>query len=229
MKPIAILCDFDGTVAQEDVGNLLFSRFTGDGEAEAVVDLWKRGEISSRECLEREVALVDADSAAAGLERFVCRRRLDPFFKDFHDFVTKRGMEVVIMSDGLDFYIERILCRNGLGHIDFFSNRLTIENGRMKVDFPHYNKMDCTDCGCCKTSHLMRYRDRGYYIVYVGDGLSDRCPCEAADLVFAKGDLRRHCEANHIDFVSFRNFRDVERELLQRIVLNDEFRSAAGD
>ena len=32
MRPVAILCDFDGTVAQEDVGNLLFSEFTHDGE-----------------------------------------------------------------------------------------------------------------------------------------------------------------------------------------------------
>jgi 2,3-diketo-5-methylthio-1-phosphopentane phosphatase len=229
MRPVAILCDFDGTVAQDDVGNLLFSEFTRDGEAEAVVDRWKRGEISSRECLEREVELVDTEAAAAGLERFVCRRRLDPFFKDFHDFVSKRGMEVVIMSDGLDFYIERMLVRNGLGHVEFFSNRLSFDNGRMTVGFPYYNVLDCTECGCCKTSHLERYRDQGYYIVYVGDGLSDRCPSEAADLVFAKGDLRRHCEANDIAFVSFRNFRDVEREVLKRIVLNDEFRTPVGD
>jgi 2,3-diketo-5-methylthio-1-phosphopentane phosphatase len=226
MKRIAILCDFDGTVARDDVGNLLFSTFAGDGRSAEIVERWKRGEISSRACLEGEAELVRTDVHA--LERFVCQRKLDPYFKDFHDFASKRGMEVVIMSDGLDFYIERMLYRNGLGEIDFYSNRLSISDGRLHVDFPHYDKLDCTDCGCCKTHHLLRYRDRGYYIVYVGDGLSDRCPCEAADLVFAKGDLQRHCEASGISYVSFENFRDVEREVLKRIVLSDEFRSAVG-
>jgi 2,3-diketo-5-methylthio-1-phosphopentane phosphatase len=227
MKPVAILCDFDGTVAQEDVGNLLFRTFAEDGLPAEIVCEWKSGRISSRECLEREAEIARVD--ARGLDRFARARRLDPYFKDFHDFATKRGMQVAIMSDGLDFYIERMLFRHGLGHVEFFSNHLEIHGDRLSVQFPHYNKLDCTDCGCCKTSHLMRYRDQGYYIVYVGDGLSDRCPCEAADLVFAKGDLRRHCEANHIDFVPFDNFRDVEREVLKRIVLSDEFRRAVGE
>ncbi len=227
MKRVAIICDFDGTVAQDDVGNLLFSTFAGNGSSDEIIRRWKRGEISSRDCLEQETSLARVDEAR--LTRFVSERRLDPYFKDFHDFVTKRGMEMVIMSDGLDFYIERMLFRNGLGQIEFFSNRLTITGDRLSVDFPSYDMMDCTDCGCCKTHHLMQYRDRGYYIVYVGDGLSDRCPCEAADMVFAKGDLERHCNAHKIDYISFKNFRDVEREVLKRIVLSDKFSTTVGD
>lgn len=227
MKKVAILCDFDGTVAQDDVGNLLFRAFAENGGSREIVDRWKRGEISSRECLEQEAALARVDEH--GLERFVGERRLDPFFKDFHDFATKRGMEVVIMSDGLDFYIERMLFRNGLGQIEFFSNRLSITGDRLSVEFPHYDRLECTDCGCCKTSHLLRLKEEGFYIVYVGDGLSDRCPCESADLVFAKGDLERHCRANDIDYVAFDNFRDVEREVLKRIVLSDDFRRTVGE
>ena len=53
----------------------------------------------------------------------------------------------------------------------------------------------------------------------VGNGLSDRCPCESADLVLATGELLDHCRANNIGAVDFRNFRDVEREVLKRLVL----------
>jgi len=227
MKPVAILCDFDGTVARDDVGNRLFSRFAGNGRSAQVVELWKRGEISSRECLEREAELARASREELG--RFVAECKLDPYFKDFHDFASKRGMEVVIMSDGLDFYIEQMLLRNGLGQVEFYSNRLRIDGDRLRIEFPHYNAMDCTDCGCCKTHHLTRYRDQGYYVVYVGDGLSDRCPSEAADLVLAKGDLKRHCDARGIPYVPFRNFRDVEREILKRIVLSGQFRGAVSE
>ena len=220
MRKIAVLCDFDGTVAREDVGNLLFRTFAAHGDASEVVSRWKRGEISSRECLEHEAAL--ARCCAAELERFVQSRPLDPYFKDFHDFAHRRGIEVVVLSDGLDYYIEQILIRNGLGHIDFFANQLRIEGRELRIKFPWYNLLECTDCGCCKTHHLLRYRDRGYFIVYVGDGLSDRCPCASADLVFAKGDLLTHCRRENIEHVEFRNFRDVEREVLKRLVLNGD-------
>jgi len=224
MKKIAVLCDFDGTVAQDDVGNLLFRTFSR-GDAADVVARWKRGEISSRECLEKEAELVRC--CPDELKRFVHSHRLDPYFKDFHDFARQRGIEVVVLSDGLDYYIEQLLMRNGLGGIEFFANRLHVDGGTLRVEFPWYNLLACTECGCCKTHHLFRYRNEGYYIVYVGDGLSDRCPCESADLVFAKGDLLQHCRTRKIAHIEFRNFRDVEREVLKRLLLNGEFRSPA--
>jgi 2,3-diketo-5-methylthio-1-phosphopentane phosphatase len=220
MKKIAVLCDFDGTVAQDDVGDLLFRTFAQNGGVEAAIEEWMRGEISSRECLEREAAA--ARCCPTTLEQFLSARRLDPYFKDFHDFARQRGIEVVVLSDGLDHYIEQLLIRNGLGAIEFFANRLRIDGDALSVEFPWYDMLACTECGCCKTHHLYRYRQEGYYIVYVGNGLSDRCPCENADLVLAKGELLDHCRANNIGAVEFRNFRDVEREVLKRLVLDAE-------
>jgi 2-hydroxy-3-keto-5-methylthiopentenyl-1-phosphate phosphatase len=56
------------------------------------------------------------------LKRFVHSHRLDPYFKDFHDFARQRGIEVVVLSDGLDYYIEQILMRNRLEQDQFFAN-----------------------------------------------------------------------------------------------------------
>jgi 2,3-diketo-5-methylthio-1-phosphopentane phosphatase len=221
---IAVLCDFDGTVARDDVGNLLFRTFSPDGESADVVRRWQAGEISSRECLEKEASV--ARVSRGDLDGFLRDRHIDPYFKDFHDFARRRGMEVVIMSDGLDYYIEQILVRNGLGHIQFYANRLRFTNSGIAVEFPWYDMLECKDCGCCKTHHLFRYRENGYYIIYVGDGLSDRCPCETADLVFAKGDLLAHCRSRGIEHVEFSNFRDVEMEVLRRLLADDTFSEA---
>ncbi len=219
-KKIAIMCDFDGTVAQEDVGNLLFRTFSDNGGTSEVVERWRRGEISSRECLEHEAKLVRAKQN--DLDDFITKRRLDPYFKDFHDFAKKRGMEVVIMSDGLDYYIESMLVKSGLGEIEFYANRLKLNGDTLKIEFPYYDLLGCQDCACCKTHHLFTYRDQGYYIIYVGDGQSDFCPCSSADLVFAKGRLLHYCRDAGVDHIEFQNFRDVEREVLQRIVLGNE-------
>ncbi|MCZ6765643.1 MAG: MtnX-like HAD-IB family phosphatase [bacterium] len=218
MEKIAILCDFDGTVSVDDVGNTLFQTFADPELSGPVIEDWKAGRISSRECLEREAEL--AHATRADLDEFAGRCQLDPYFKDFIDFTRKRGMEFVIVSDGLDHYIERMLVRNGLGDIDFFANVLHIIDDKLQVSFPYYDLRECQDCGNCKTHHLEQYKRQGYYIVYIGNGLSDRCPCHYSDLVFAKGELLDFCRIADIEHVPFTNFRDIEREMVQRFVLN---------
>jgi 2,3-diketo-5-methylthio-1-phosphopentane phosphatase len=220
MRKIAILCDFDGTIAVEDVGSLLFRTFS-ERPTDDLIKRWKNGEISSRECIEREAEVTSVSNEA--LNQFIHQRRLDPYFKDFIDFAKKRGMDVVIVSDGLDYYIEKMLVRNGLAELDFYANLLDHNNGNFKVMFPYYNVRDCRDCGNCKTHHLEKYKAAGFYVIYVGNGLSDRCPSEYADLVFAKGELLDFCKEKCIKHIAFKNFRDVEREVLQRFVLREEF------
>lgn len=227
MRRIAVLCDFDGTVAQDDVGNLFFSTFAGREHVGSIVDEWKQGLISSRECLEREASL--ARVTRQELQQFVSRRKLDPYFKDFIDFARRRDIEVVVVSDGLDHYIETMLFRSGLGDLEFYSNTLRFVNGGVHVHFPYYDLRDCRDCGNCKTFHLERYKERGFYVVYVGNGLSDRCPSRYSDLVFAKGELLEYCRLEELEHVEFKNFRDVERELLQRFVLDAKPGGLAGE
>jgi len=219
VSSIAVLCDFDGTIARDDVGNLLFRTFADAELTTPIVEQWKKGIISSRECIEREASLTNV--CREDFDRFICQRKLDPYFKDFVDFAGRNGMEVVIVSDGLDYYIEKMLMRTGLGEIEFYANIMQLVNEKIHVRFPHYDKLDCRDCGNCKTHHLENYKKEGYYIVYVGNGLSDRCPSTCSDLVFAKGELLEFCRENRLNHVEFGNFRDVEREMLNRFVLGD--------
>lgn len=217
-RKIVIICDFDGTVASEDVGNLLFRTFVPDGEAEELVAKWKLGLISSRECLEQECAR--ARARREDIDLFLQRRSLDPYFKDFWDFAKRNGLEVAILSDGLDYYIERMLVRSGVADVDFYANRLILTDHTLQVTFPYFDLLDCRDCGNCKKYHLERYRSQGHFLIYVGDGLSDRCPSACADFVFAKGDLLGYCRQEGITHVEFKNFRDVEREVLERFLLD---------
>ena len=195
---------------------MFFRAFGGEG-TEAIVDEWKAGKISSRECFEREAELVSG--SRPDMDRFVAERQLDPYFKDFVEFAGKNGMEVVVVSDGLDYYIQRMLIRSGLGALESFSNVAHMADGSLTVSFPHYDMLECRDCGNCKTHHLEKYKQDGFTIVYVGNGLSDRCPSTHADLVFAKGELLDFCRENEIPHVPFQNFRDVEREMIQRFML----------
>ncbi len=219
---IAIICDFDGTIAERDIGHHFFGTFISDkGKWEDLLERWKVGLISSRECLESELEWTEADRK--DLDRFIEKEDFDPYFKDFVDFCNRRKYEFLIVSDGLDYYIDRLLMKHGLGYLDYRANKL-IHNGNslIGIDFPYYDLMGCKMCGNCKKHHLEKLKGEGYYTVYIGNGLSDRCPAEEADLVLAKADLLDHCKMTGIEYIPFENFRDVEGELTTRLILREE-------
>ena len=220
MKKVAIISDFDGTISRRDIGHHFFGTFINERERWlALLEQWRLGLISSRECLESEIALVRADQE--DLDTFLGNEGLDPYFKDFVDFCERRAIDILITSDGLDYYIDRLLMRFGFGYLEFNANHLVLEDGRIDgIEFPYFNAMDCTRCGNCKRSHLERLERAGHFTVYVGNGFSDRCPAEHADIVLAKGELLDHCRAQKIDHIPFENFRDVERELTDRFILH---------
>ena len=218
---IAIVSDFDGTITLRDVGHHFFEKYIPDRNAhEELLEKWKIGLISSRDCLEKEIAWVRA--GLSDLDDFIENERLDSFFKDFVDFCNRRKFEMMILSDGLDYYIDSILMKYGYGFIDYRSNHLVTDGDRITgVEFPWYMPELCDMCANCKKAHVDRLRDEGYFTVYIGNGYSDRCPSEHADMVFAKGDLLDHCEREKIDYIQFRNFRDVEREIMSKFFLSE--------
>ena len=207
-----ILCDFDGTAAKNDVGNLLFRTFSDSQQCKEFVKSWRNGLISSKECLIQECRLTRVTRQE--LESFVDKQELDNFFKEFINFCQKKGLEVEIVSDGLDFYIDRILKNHNLDtKVKFRSNHLVFLNhNKIFPEFPYYEK-GCGSCGNCKGYYVRQERKNGNSVIYVGDGYSDRCGAEEADIIFAKRDLLKYCQDNHLQYFEFRDFGDVVRTL----------------
>ena len=57
-----IVCDFDGTITRTDVIDNILQRFA-DPSWQAIEAQWVQGEIGSRECLSRQLSLVNASPA----------------------------------------------------------------------------------------------------------------------------------------------------------------------
>ncbi len=213
-----IFCDFDGTAAKNDVGNLLFRTFA-DERCFEIVRSWKEGKISSRECLIDlcEITRVTREE----LEQFSNAQELDPYFAVLVEFGQQKNIEVEILSDGLDFYIERILRKYKLDSIvAFHSNHLQFLNqNRIVSEFPYYDQ-GCGQCANCKGYHVRQVKEKTKPVVYVGDGLSDRCGAKEADIVFAKRgrDLLRYCQQNQIEHYDFGDFKDVLNKI--KLILN---------
>ena len=204
-----IFCDFDGTAAKNDVGNLLFRTYA-DNRCFEIVRSWKEGKISSRECLIDLCKITNVTKKELG--HFSNSQELDPYFLELVEFGQQKNIEVEILSDGLDFYIERILRKYKLeAFVAFHSNHLQFLNRNEIVpEFPYYD-WSCGHCANCKGYHVRRAKKETKPVVFVGDGLSDRCGAKEADIVFAKRgrDLLKYCRQNQIVHHEFGDFKDV--------------------
>ncbi len=206
--PRAWLCDFDGTVSPTDIGAAFAVAFSpGCGAArEQWLARWAAGEIGHRELTEAQCGLImaTAEEALAFTRGFA----LDPHFAGFVREVRSRGDEVMVVSEGFDFYVADHLARAGLGDVPCAANRLRFEGRRVTPEFP-WSADGCGRCGNCKGRHVRAWRARGYRTVLVGDGLSDRCGAREADRVLARGDLLAWCRAEGLPAEPFRDFADV--------------------
>jgi 2-hydroxy-3-keto-5-methylthiopentenyl-1-phosphate phosphatase len=208
-----IICDFDGTICSVDMGNMILNRFTEESWQD-IDDSFVKGEIGSRVAYARIAKMLKGGRRE--MTEFVARHgTIDPGFRDFYGFCRNRGIDVIIVSDGLDFYISAIMELNGLSGIKYYSNRVTFgNNGSMRISFPHARET-CGKCGTCKRFLLESCRDSYRRICYVGNGLSDVCPSGDADLVFAKDILWEKCIERGTKCIQYDNFHDVQRHLVE--------------
>jgi 2-hydroxy-3-keto-5-methylthiopentenyl-1-phosphate phosphatase len=214
-RPLAFLCDFDGTVSPRDVGASFVRRFSTAGAARhaALEERWRSGELGHRALTEAECEMLrctEADALA-----FVRDFTLDPDFAPFARATLANGDAVCVVSEGFDFYIAALLAREQLGQLPVAANRLRFVAGGVTPEFP-FAARSCGRCGNCKAAHVEDWRARGYRTVLIGDGFSDRCAARAADVVLARGSLLEWCEQEGIAVraaASFAEVRELVREL----------------
>ncbi|MBX2974543.1 MAG: MtnX-like HAD-IB family phosphatase [Ignavibacteriaceae bacterium] len=207
-----VFIDFDGTITKEDVGANIFLRFGRQPEVFEIVDKIRNREISNSEGwrqLFASLPYVDTNE----LIDFVNGFEIDAAFKSFLSFLNENKVDHYILSDGFDFYIDRIMEREQLNSISVFSNKLIIgDQGELIPVFP-YKDEECFNCANCKRNHLINLSADEEFTIYIGDGTSDICPAQHADFIFAKSTLLKFCEQERISFSPFFGFEDVTKKM----------------
>jgi 2,3-diketo-5-methylthio-1-phosphopentane phosphatase len=209
----AVFCDFDGTITQVDVTDQILSQFAHPSWQE-VEQAWVRGLIGSRECLERQLALVDV--SAAELDALIDAVPVDPGFSDFHRFLRQRAFPLYVVSDGFDYVIRRVLRRAGVdGELRngerIFCSGLQVEGRRLVLSFPH---APCAHgCAMCKADVIARLAPAPRPVIFIGDGLSDRFALEHAQRIFAKRQLLAYCREKGVPCSAFETFHDIAAAL----------------
>ena len=184
--PALLLLDFDGTIATEDVGNLICERFASPD--------WKRIEAQyiagdmSIDTAQREMwSTVRATEQA--VSQLIAQVPLRSGFQRLMTRAKCRQIPVYILSGGFEWYIRRML-GDSLQAVDgIFSNRLRfLDDMRVVPEFPSRGQFGCHRCAICKArvvEHLRGLYPTGTPVIFAGDGASDRCAVDSVDVLYA--------------------------------------------
>lgn len=200
----AVFIDFDGTICPNDITDMLLSRFAPPLWEKVEAD-WLAGRIGARECLSKQIALMKA--APAALERALDTVAIDAGFPAFVELLRRDLVPAAIVSDGLDYSIHHILRAHRLGDLAVYSNHLVYcGDESWRLEFP-YRQQNCP-AGHCKCRRFDAVAADGL-TVYIGDGASDFCPAQKADIIFAKDKLADFCKKQRINHIEIDNFTDI--------------------
>lgn len=203
-KPWRIVCDFDGTITPFDVTDAILNEFAHPSW-EAVEREWLAGTISARECMERQVGLLNVPTRV--LDAWLDDVPITDGFREFTRFCGTQGLDLVVVSDGLDYAIKRVLSRHGMRGVPVIANRLLCRgDSGYALAFP-YGNPGCPS-GVCKCGVAGSLGDP---VLLIGDGRSDCCLAGLASLVLAKRgkELHRHCKEHAYSCLPFEDFSDV--------------------
>ncbi|MFC1606432.1 haloacid dehalogenase-like hydrolase [Candidatus Latescibacterota bacterium] len=208
---LRLFVDFDGTATIEDIGDSIFETFLdpellAQGFHDNVITEWKAGRMSSFECLTLECS--NTYVTRTELDRHLDGFDLTPGFVETVRYCADNKIPLMVLSDGLDYYIDYLLKKNDLGAVPFKSNHIFFDNGSLGVEFPH-QEHGCGRCGNCKRWHMEANTADGETVVYVGDGYSDRYAIRNADVIFARGDLVEYCLKNDIKHRKYSTFHEI--------------------
>jgi 2-hydroxy-3-keto-5-methylthiopentenyl-1-phosphate phosphatase len=218
-KPvIKIFCDFDGTIAKNDVCINSFDNFIEDKKThDEIIEKYCNYEYSSRQANLKELELID-NFDFKKFNEYLDKEELDHTFHNFVKYCKDNEHELMIVSEGYDYYIDYILKRENID-LKFYANKLVTyvnEKGKIKVtcEFPNSEEM-CSWCGTSKRNVIINHTNDLYneVSVFIGDGASDACAVNYADIVFAKGKLASFCWKNNITYHEFNNFDDITKKL----------------
>ena len=211
-RSFKIFVDFDGTISIPDIGEAMFLRFGDVEKSKAWIEDWMNDKLNSAQVWKLLCGTIK-NFDENEFDRFLDEIKIDPGFKDFVSYCETEGFEIKILSDGFDYYISKFLQREGLGHLEVFSNRLTFDNEKNLIPLFPFTDEECSKCANCKRNHLLGFSGEEDYTFYIGDGNTDICPAQFCDFIFAKSSLLRFCEINRITYFPYSTFADVTKKI----------------
>ena len=209
MVKTLIQCDFDGTVTEEDISFFLLDA-CAQGDWRRLLREYRDHRISVGEFNTKAFTMVKADKNTL-LEALKGEVRVRTGFPELVNCCLKKGFRLVIVSNGLDFYIKAVLKDLGLRNIEVYAAQASFHREGMKVQYVGPDGKIIEDG--FKEAYIRSFLKLEYRVIYMGNGDSDVAPARYAHYVFATGDLLAYCRDHNLRCKPFETFSDAVEEL----------------
>ena len=208
-----IQCDFDGTITEEDASFFLLDIFA-QGDWRRLLREYKEHKISVGEFNTRAFAMVKADEPTL-LGALKDKIKVRAGFHELVDYCLGKNFRLVIVSNGLDFYIKAVLQELALENVEMHAAQASFHPEGMKVQYVGPDDKRLEDG--FKEAYVKTFLKLGYRIIYMGNGDSDVAPAQYAHHIFATGELLAYCRENNLKYKPLENFIDAVRDLEQML------------
>ncbi len=208
-KKTLVQCDFDGTITEADVSFMMLDAFAG-GDWRQLFRDYEEGRITVGDFNTRAFSMVKTDRESL-LEEVRGKIIVRLGFHELVAYCRRKGFRFVIVSNGLDFYIEEILKSIRMADLEVFAAQTRFHPEGLKVQYigPDGAYLD-TDF---KVAHVNSFLNEGYRIIYMGNGDSDFSPAQKSYHVFATGTLLERCREGNLGCTPFTDFNEVVKVL----------------
>lgn len=221
MEKWLAVCDFDGTLVNDDMTDLILENFA-DNSWKNIENDWLNGKITAKQCMQQQIQLLSARISKNFLADFCKKIALQNGVLEFLQSRNKNNLPTIIVSDGIDFVIQTILEANQIDKkIPVFSNNLQIltntQNTNFDLRFPYFEPNCLAQSGMCKCAvaknFLQKHQINKFFLV--GDGLSDVCLAKQADFIFCRKNykLSEFCKEQKLKCFEFTDFTEISNYL----------------
>ncbi|GAH25025.1 unnamed protein product, partial [marine sediment metagenome] len=146
------------------------------------------------------------------LQEFVRQHiELRPGFVEFVRYCQESAMPFVIVSSGLDFYIEPVLAQISVPDLELHCGQTSFGKNGIAVSYTDLEGNMVNEG--FKYKCLTWLKKRGKDIIYIGDGLSDLEAARHANHIFATGHLLDLFNSEPVVCNRFSDFYDLLRQV----------------
>jgi 2,3-diketo-5-methylthio-1-phosphopentane phosphatase len=206
MKQV-ILCDFDGTLVTIDTAEYILNNYA-KGNWKQFDEQLELGEISLEECLSKQFSNIRVPLSEV-LIKLEDVTKFRAKLRSLINFCKEKQHEFIITSAGLDFVIHHFLNLYGLqGIVKVYSAKTQVREDGITFIFP---KILHSNADNFKEDLVESYKDKNYFVSYIGDGAGDFQAIKSSNLRFTvkNSKLSHMCNENGIHHHEFENFDDV--------------------
>ncbi len=217
MKTPVVFSDFDGTITEKDVLMSIVEHFAPPLWKE----IWKKiftREITISQGVEELFHLIPSSRKEEITSWVLKHIKVREGFPEFLQFLKKEGIPFVIVSGGLDFYINAIIKPYRELITAVYANKAVFTEKYIKVEFIYRCNNICkNDCGMCKPYVMEKFYSDKRPWIYIGDSITDLEVAGVSDIIFARDYLAKTLEALKINYFPFNNFIDIHQKLIKLI------------